>query len=366
MSKLVIGSGALGQLGESMREIGLRGRAFLISNERIYPLYGAAAEASLRAAAYDVATYQLPDGESTKSLAHAARVYDWLADQRAERIDAIVALGGGVVGDVSGFTAATFLRGMPLVQVPTTLLAQIDSSIGGKVGVNHSKGKNLIGAFHPARLIVADVDTLRSLSRRELAAGWAEAVKCGLILDAELLGLLAENAAGLIDHESSIFRSPLLSTLVRRCAEHKVRIVEQDEREANLRMILNYGHTIGHGLEAALNYGCLLHGEAVSIGMAGAARLAVNRGLLSEEAERAQNAVLARFGLPTRLPADAPCPSVEAILDRMAQDKKSVGTHLQWILLDRIGHARIESGIPLDLVRATVADLLGRSSGAPA
>ncbi len=358
MSKLVIGRGILGQLGEQMREVGLHGRAFLVSNERVFPLYGEAALAGLRAGGYEVAVYQLPDGEPTKSLASCSTLYDWLADHRAERIDAVVALGGGVVGDVAGFAAATFLRGMPLVQVPTTVLAQIDSSIGGKVGVNHPKGKNLIGAFHPARLIVGDVDTLRTLSHRELADGWAEGIKCAMILDAELLDVLEKHVAGLTDPDSADFRSDLLVAVINRCARHKVRIVAEDEREAGLRMILNYGHTIGHGLEAALDYEGLLHGEAVSIGMVGAAALSVALGLLDPTVARRQNALLAAFGLPTRCPPDLPRLTVDDVLDQMTRDKKARGARLTWILLDRLGHARIESGVPLSLVRETVAGLL--------
>lgn len=353
MSTLVIGRGLLAELGAQMREVGLRGRAFLISNDRVYPHHGAAAEAGIRAGGFEVASYQLPDGEPSKSLASTCALYDWLAEQRAERIDAIVALGGGVVGDVAGFVAATFLRGMPLVQVPTTVLAQIDSSIGGKVGVDHPKGKNLIGAFHPARLIVGDIDTLRTLPRRQIPNGWAEAIKCAMILDAELLDVLDANAAGLCD-----LSSPLVPTVIERCAQHKVRIVSEDEREAGLRMILNYGHTIGHALEAALGYELLWHGEAVSIGMAGAAAIAVRLGLLEPALAARQNAVLSRFGLPTRLPPGAATPSVEAVLDRMSRDKKSRGARLQWILLDRIGHATIQTDVPRELVRDVVAELL--------
>lgn len=353
MSVLAYGRGMLGQLGAKMREVGLSGRAFVISNDRVFPLFGAAAVSGLRSAGYAVESYQLPDGELTKSLAAASALYDWLVEQRAERIDAIVALGGGVVGDVAGFVAATFLRGMPLVQVPTTVLAQIDSAIGGKVGVNHPKGKNLIGAFHPARLIVGDTDTLRSLTPRLLADGWAEAIKCALILDAELLDVLEAHAAGLCD-----LSSPLVPDVIERCAQHKVRVVTEDEREAGLRMILNYGHTIGQGLEAALKYEALLHGEAVSIGMVGAAAIAVERGWLEPALLRRQNEVLTRFGLPIRLPSDAPSPSVETVLERMTRDKKSRGAALRWVLLDRVGHARIESGVPEELVRDTVAALL--------
>jgi shikimate kinase/3-dehydroquinate synthase len=362
VSVLAIGRGLLAQLGSRMREVGLKGRAFLISDDRVFPLYGAVAEQGLRASGFEVASHQLRDGEPTKSLRTTHELYDWLVDRRAERIDTVVALGGGVVWDVAGFVAATFLRGMPLVQVPTTVLAQIDSSIGGKVGVNHPKGKNLIGAFHPARLIVVDVETLRSLSRRLLADGWAEAIKCALILDAELLDRLEQHAESLCDPDSPEFRSDILPTLVERCARHKIWVVEQDEREASLRMILNYGHTIGQGLEAALNYEGLLHGEAVSIGMAGAAAIAAELELLDPVAVQRQNAAIRRFGLPTRLPAVFPRPSVDAVLDGIAHDKKSRGARINWILLDRLGHARIEAGVPADLVRRTVATLLSDGS----
>ena len=355
VSVLAYGRGLLGQLGMKLREVGLSGRAFVISDDVVYPLYGETVTAGLTSAGYEVAAYQLPSGEPTKSLHSASMLYDWLVEQRAERIDSIVALGGGVVGDVAGFVAATFLRGMPLVQVPTTILAQIDSSIGGKVGVNHPKGKNLIGAFHPARLIVGDTDTLRSLSRRVLADGWAEAIKCAMILDAELLDVLEAHADSLID-----LTSPLVPAIIERCAQHKVRVVAEDERESGLRMILNYGHTIGQALEAALNYQVLLHGEAVSIGMVGAAEIAVRRGLLEASLAERQNRVLARFGLPTRFPADASPPPVDTVIERMARDKKSRGAQLRWILLDRIGHARIEAGVPLDLVRDVVTELLER------
>jgi shikimate kinase/3-dehydroquinate synthase len=357
VSELAIGSGVLGELGARMRAVGLNGRAFVISDDQVYPLYGGKALAALRSAGYTADHYELAAGEGSKSLGAASAIYDWLVEQRAERIDAIVALGGGVVGDVAGFVAATFLRGMPLVQVPTTVLSQIDSSIGGKVGVNHPKGKNLIGAFNPARLILGDTDCLRTLPPREIVAGWAEAIKCAMILDAELLDLLEANAAGLCD-----LSSPLVPVIVERCAQHKVRVVTEDERETGLRMILNYGHTIGHALEAVLNYDVLLHGEAVSIGMTGAARLSVERGLLQPAEAARQNAVLARFGLPTHFPLSVTPPKIEAVLDAMTHDKKSRGAELRWILLEQIGQARIERGVPWSLVSDTVAALLGPRS----
>lgn len=353
MSALAIGSGLLSRLGTKLREAGLGGRVFLVSDDRVFPRWGEAAVDGLRAGGYSVCSYQLPAGELTKSLSSTYLLYDWLVEHRAERVDTILALGGGVVGDVTGFVAATFLRGVPFVQVPTTVLAQVDSSIGGKVGVNHPKGKNLIGAFYPARLIVGDTDILRTLPRRDIASGWAEAVKCGLILDAELFDVLDANAAGLCDLSSS-----MVPTMIERCAQHKVRIVEEDEREADRRRILNYGHTIGQALEAALDYEVLLHGEAVSIGMTGAANIAVRVGLLDQSAADRQSAVLAHFGLPIRFPIDTTPPPVDTIVERMTRDKKSRGSQLHWILLDRIGHARIESGIPMDLVADVVEKLL--------
>ncbi|HLZ07786.1 MAG TPA: 3-dehydroquinate synthase family protein, partial [Chloroflexota bacterium] len=243
---------------------------------------------------------------------------------------------------------------------PTTILSQIDSAIGGKVAVNHAKGKNLIGAFYPAQLIVADVDTLRSLSPRELAAGWAEAIKCAMILDAPLLDLLSEHAAGLVDPDSVVFQSDLLVQIVDRCARHKVSVVEEDEREAGLRMILNYGHTIGQGLEAALNYNVLLHGEAVSIGMTAAAWLSVERGLLSWSDARRQRTVLEQFGLPTEFPRGQNNPTVDVVLDRIGHDKKAFNARLRWVLLDRIGHAVIDSNVPPELVRVAIENSLAR------
>lgn len=359
MSELAIGPGLLSQLGERMRSVGLKGRVFVISNDRVFPLYGERALRGIREAGFVAEAYQLPDGEPTKSLTAASALYDWLAAHHAERTDAIVALGGGVVGDVAGFVAATFLRGMPLVQVPTTALAQIDSSIGGKVGVNHPRGKNLIGAFYPARLIVSDTETLLTLSRRELAAGWAEAIKCAMILDAELLDELEVGAEQLLNLASPVGDLALAARIVERSARHKVRVVAEDEREAGLRMILNYGHTIGHALEAATNYCALLHGEAVSIGMAGVAAMSVAMELLDPAVAEHQNRVLERYGLPRRFLPDLPAPPVEAVLSAMASDKKSRAARLNWILLDRLGHAVIRSDVSDTLVRETVEVVLG-------
>jgi 3-dehydroquinate synthase len=356
-SELAIGPGLLARLGASLREVGLRGKVFLVSDDRVFPLHGETALSGLRDAGFQAHVFLLKNGEPSKELASAGALWDWLARERAERIDAIVALGGGVVGDVAGFVAATYLRGIPLVQAPTTVLAQVDSSIGGKVAINHPVGKNLIGAFYPARLIVSDTRALVSLPRRELASGWAEAIKTAMILDAELLDVLDRHAAQLLDLPNADLE--LVGRIVERCARHKVRVVEEDERETGLRMILNYGHTIGHAMEAALHYETLLHGEAVSIGMAGAAAISVAMGRLDPAAADRQNAVLQRYGLPIRFPADAPAPSVDEVVDRMASDKKARSSRLNWILLDQIGHATIDASVPPELVRDVVGQLLG-------
>lgn len=354
MSQLVTGRRAIADLGQHMRGVGLNGRAFVVSDERVFPLHGPAVLAAIKKSGYAADSIVLPAGETTKSLPMAERVYDWLVERRAERMDTIVALGGGVVGDLAGFVAATYLRGMPLVNVPTTLLGQIDSAIGGKVAVNHSRGKNLIGAFYPARLIVDDPAVLDTLPQREITAGWAEAVKCALILDGELLDILEENAEGLVN-----LSSRLVGDVIERCAQHKVRIVEQDEREAGLRMILNYGHTIGHALEAALNYDVLLHGEAVSIGMTGAAAIAARCGILSPTIVERQRRVLELFGLPVHFPTGGSRqPTVDSVVAAMSLDKKSQGAVVRWVLLEGVGRTRIEPNVPLATVREVVAELV--------
>ncbi len=354
MNSYFVGDRVIGQLGQKMGEAGLRGRAFLVSDERVFPIHGPKAMAGLSAAGFQPESLVLPAGEPTKALQVTYRIYEWLASHRAERTDNVVALGGGVIGDVAGFAAATYLRGLPLVQSPTTLLAMIDSAIGGKVAVNLPQGKNLVGAFHQPSLIFADVDTLRSLPRREIAAGWAEAVKCAMILDEGLLGILEKEASGLLD-----LSSPRLVEVIERCAQHKIKVVEQDERETGLRMILNYGHTIGHALEASLGYGELLHGEAVAVGMAGAALIAKRLNLLDGRTVDRQEAALRAFGLPTRLPAEMRDRIVlDGIFAAMALDKKVRDKAIRWVLLEGIGKTRIESSVPADLVREVIGDLM--------
>jgi 3-dehydroquinate synthase len=346
MSRVLIRPGALADLGAIFRAHGLGGRAHIISDERVYALYGAVVERSLAAAGYDPAAVCVPAAEQSKSLAQAARLYDWLIDRRAERSDVIVALGGGMVGDLAGFVAATFLRGLALVQVPTTLLGQIDSAIGGKVGVNHPRGKNLIGAFHPAAVVVIDPETLRSLSRRELASGWAEAVKYAMILDPDLLTALEEQADRLLGLEMAA-----VVPVIERCVQHKLAIVGEDEREQGRRIILNYGHTLGHALEAATDYAVFLHGEAVAIGMMGEAWLSQRLGFCAPAVVERQARALERFGLPLQ----APAVPVERVLGAIALDKKSQAGAVRWVLLEDIGRTRVTRDVPGELVRAALA-----------
>ncbi len=291
----------------------------------------------------------MPPGESSKSLERAASVYDWLVARKAERGHVIVGLGGGVAGDLAGFVAATFLRGMPLVLAPTSLLAMVDASVGGKVAVDHREGKNLIGAFYQPRLVFDDVALLRTIAPRELAAGWAEVVKHAFIMDADLLAMLESRP------EAATALDPAFATqLVARNAALKGRIVSDDERETSgLRITLNYGHTIGHGIEAATAYGEYLHGEAVAIGMMGAAAISVRMGLLDPQVAARQETLLRKLGLPLR----APGVGAERVLAAMALDKKVRGRRIRWVLLAAAGRTVIRDDVPEALVRDVVAEL---------
>jgi 3-dehydroquinate synthase len=297
-----------------------------------------------------VASYQVPSGEASKSLDAAARLYDWLVETGTERRDLVLALGGGVVGDLAGFAAATFLRGVRLVQIPTSLLAQVDSSVGGKVAVNHPRGKNLIGAFYPPSLVIVDSSTLSTLPARELSAALAEVVKMGVILDPQLFDLLEREAESLLRLEPAV-----VEQVVARSIELKAGVVQQDERESGPRAILNYGHTIGHGVEAASDYLLYRHGEAVAIGMEGAARLAAEIGSCPRDLAQRQGSLLRRFGLPLSYRGVAG----DAILEAMSRDKKASRGRLTWVLPERIGKMAIRRDVPESAVERVVAELAG-------
>ena len=354
-SEIVIGPGTLTEgLSSELDAVGVRGRVFVFVDDRVYPIHGDALIRALLADGREAEAYRLPAGEPTKSLEAAFGAYDWLVERRAERGDAILALGGGVVGDLAGFVAATYLRGLPFVQAPTTLLAQIDSAIGGKVAVNHPRGKNLVGAFYPARLVVVDPYTLLTLPRRDLASGWAEVIKTAMILDAAMLELLLEHARALLEPELGP-----TTELVRRSIQHKVDVVAEDPTERGRRVILNYGHTIAHALESSIGYGQLLHGEAVAIGMRGEAEISRRLGLLGDDAVSAQEAALEAFDLPRRArEVGVSPPRLESVLDAMLLDKKVREGAIRWVLLEGVGLATVRSDVPSALVREVVEELL--------
>ena len=325
----LVGPGAATEIGPAVARAGLKGRPRVIADRNVWQRFGPPIEASLRARGRDVRVLTTDGGEERKNLRGVEGMYDWLIEVGTDRGDFVVVVGGGVIGDMAGFVAATFLRGIPVVQVPTTLLAQVDSSIGGKTGVDHRLGKNLIGAFHQPSLVVADTRMLESLPEREYKSGWSEIVKMAMIRDAELFRTLEASAEALLRFE----QPALLGDVIRRSIELKGEVVGADERESGQRIILNYGHTIGHALEAATDYHHFLHGEAVAIGMRGAGFIARERGTLPADAFVAQQALLGRFGLPDRADGVA----ADALLGPLSRDKKARDSTIQWVLADGIG-----------------------------
>jgi len=327
-----VGEGLLDRLGELARAAGLTpGRAALITDSNVEGLYGARAAASLHAAGFAATTIVVAAGEASKSLASLEQVYDSLAAIGLDRSSVIFALGGGVVGDLAGFAAATYLRGLAVVQVPTTMTAQVDSALGGKTGVNLHAAKNLIGAFHQPRLIVADVATMATLPEREFREGLAEVIKYGAIMDAPMVGALETTMPAILARDPS-----QLEHIVNRSLRHKAAVVAGDEREGGLRKILNFGHTLGHALEASAGYGSYFHGEAVAIGMVAAAALSrAHAGLSTAEADRLKRLIEAA-GLPTRMPSTWRGHDFERALKL---DKKRAGEAIEFVLLDRLGHA---------------------------
>jgi len=333
--EVYIGAGLLERAGAMLRECRVRGSVVVVTDSRVRSLHGQALEASLTAAELKPAVIELPEGERQKSLEAAGRIYEDLTNLKAERNTPILALGGGVIGDLAGFVAATYLRGVPLVQVPTTLLAQVDSSIGGKVAVNHGRLKNRIGAFYQPRMVISDIATLSTLSAGEISDGLAEVIKYGVILDAPLFRYIERNR-----DKIKALDGAALEHVVYRCARIKAQVVAKDELDLFLRNILNYGHTVGHALETASGF-ALRHGEAVAIGMVAAGRIAQRMGAFTaEEAQRIED-LLARAGLPTRLP---PYP-VEQLMEIMQHDKKMRRGKLVFILPRAIGDAFISEEV---------------------
>lgn len=330
---ILIGTKTLELLGERCRALDLGTSAAVITNSVVGPLYLKQVKDSLASAGFTVHALELPDGEEYKNACTLNSIYDFLVRERLDRGSFIVALGGGVVGDMAGYAAATFLRGVPFVQVPTTLLAQVDSSVGGKTGINHPLGKNLIGAFYQPRLVAVDLETLDTLPEREFIGGAAEVIKYGVVLDKEFFDYLAEKTVSILERDKESLRY-----IVKRCCTIKSEVVESDERESGLRAVLNYGHTLGHAVEAITGYKEYIHGEAVAIGMAQAAKLSELRGLSTAADTERIRAILRGFGLPLDLP---PFPA-SYYLDTLMRDKKVKGGGLSFVFNRGIGGFSIE------------------------
>lgn len=327
-----VGPKLIGKLGALAVAAGIKiGRAALVTDSNVVKLYALAASEAIGAAGFQVTLLEIPAGEASKSLETLGEIYNRLTAAQLDRSSAVFALGGGVVGDVAGFAAATYLRGLPLIQVPTTLVAQVDSALGGKTAINHHAAKNLIGAFYQPHLIVADTSTLLSLPSREYREGLGEVIKYGAIMDAPFVAWLERSMIAILAREPAA-----IEAMVERSLHHKAFVVANDEREGGLRKILNFGHTLGHALEASAGYGSYLHGEAVAIGMAAAARLSQRyAGLSSDEAARLETLINAA-GLPTKMP-EGWCD--ESFLRALRLDKKRTDDALEFVLLDRLGHA---------------------------
>ncbi len=337
------GRGLIDALGRVLHDAGVR-RSVIIADGGVASTHAARAQASIVAAGIDAPMLEVPAGEASKSLASAGRLWDEFARMAVDRSTHVVAVGGGVVGDLAGFVAATFARGIPVWQVPTTLVAQVDSAIGGKTGINLAGGKNLVGAFWQPAGVIADIDTLASLPDREFTSGLAEVVKYGVIFDPEFFGWLETNALALLAREPAA-----LAHAVHRSAAMKADVVERDERErSGLRAALNYGHTFAHAYETAAGYGVLLHGEAVAIGMAMAARLACRLGRIPASLVARHDALLTSLNLPVNPPASLREPG--PLVTIMARDKKAVAGTLRFVLPDRLGHVELVDGVPPQLV----------------
>jgi 3-dehydroquinate synthase len=342
-----VGATLLDRLGELARGAGLKpGACAIVTDSNVEKLYGARVEHALRKSGFAPVVISVPPGEASKSFATLELLYDRMTEVGLDRASSVFALGGGVVGDLAGFAAATFLRGVPLVQVPTTVVAQVDSALGGKTAINHRHAKNLIGAFYQPRLIVADVTTLATLPDREFREGLAEVIKYGAIMDAPMIADLER------DLDAILARRPdLLEQVVARSLMHKAAVVSADERESGLRKTLNFGHTIGHAIEASAGYGSYFHGEAVAIGMVAAARLSSRYGGLSaDEVSRLQH-LIERAGLPTAM---LPNWRSDEFLRALGLDKKRAAGGIEFVLLDRLGHSLTKSLLIDDIVSSLV------------
>ncbi|MGV8989838.1 MAG: 3-dehydroquinate synthase [Thiobacillus sp.] len=335
-----IGNSLLGQTDLILPHLAQK-RAMVVTNTTVAPLYLAQLTATLEAGGVAVTSVVLPDGEAYKNWETLNLIFDALLTQRAERKTTLIALGGGVIGDMTGFAAASYQRGVPFIQIPTTLLSQVDSSVGGKTGINHPLGKNMIGAFYQPKLVLADTDTLKTLPARELSAGLAEVIKYGLIWDVEFLVWLEAN----MDKLRTLDPVAITHAIFRSC-EIKAQVVAQDEREGGIRAILNLGHTFGHAIETGMGYGNWLHGEAVAAGMVMAVETSQRLGWLTTADVTRTRSLIRAAGLPD----EAPDLGVDAWLEYMGHDKKVEGGKMRFVLLKKMGEAVITADVPTDVL----------------
>jgi len=345
---IAIAPGSLGDIGAALKPLGLGQKVLMISNRVVEKHYGETVRRSLNAAGFSVTTHLIPAGERYKTLNSIQKIYDACLDHRLERSSTLLALGGGVVGDMTGFAAATWLRGINFVQVPTTLLAMVDASVGGKTGVNHPQGKNLIGAFYQPKLVYIDPDVLKTLPPREFRAGMAEVIKYGVIWDRDLFAQL--EAAGPLPSVHQLPLDLLEMILVRSC-QAKAAVVGQDERESGLRAILNYGHTLGHGVESLTGYKLINHGEGVAIGMAAAGQLAIELDLWTPAEAQRQDALITKTGLPTKIPAFLDPLEMIATLQL---DKKVAAGKVRFILPTAIGKVVITDQVTPQILQKVI------------
>jgi 3-dehydroquinate synthase len=340
---IYIGSGTLNKFGEMPGLLGLSPNIAMVSNPTVLSLYGKRVSDSILKAGFDLITVTIPDGEEFKDLLWVQHIYDELLGHRLDRSSALIALGGGVIGDITGFAASTYMRGIPYIQIPTTLLAQVDSSVGGKTGVNHRLGKNMIGTFWQPSLVWIDPDTLKTLPQRELLAGLAEVIKYGIISDEELFIFLENNREKILNLDTDA-----LTHIIIRSCEIKADVVSKDERESGLRAILNYGHTIGHAIETATGYTRFLHGEAVAIGMHLEAKLSHILGIADSRDIRKIKVLLDAYGLPAEIPSDI---LTEDLISSMKLDKKAVAGELKIVLPEKIGKVIIQKDVGEKAIR---------------
>ncbi|NCJ07859.1 3-dehydroquinate synthase [Synechococcales cyanobacterium C] len=354
--QILIAPGQLSHLGDRLQSSDcIRGtlgsKMLIVSNPQIWKHYGELLVQTLTQAGFQVDFLLLPAGERYKTLKSLQKIYDAALRHRLERSSTLIALGGGVIGDMTGFAAATWLRGIAVIQVPTSLLAMVDAAIGGKTGVNHPQGKNLIGAFHQPRLVVIDPQTLKTLPAREFRAAMAEVIKYGVIWDAQLFAQLEQCPR--LDRYRDLSEAQLAEILQRSC-QAKADVVSKDEKEAGLRAILNYGHTIGHAIESLTGYRQFNHGEAVGLGMIAAGQISVALGLWSAQGLERQQQLIQGAGLPTHLPTEL---DPNAVLELLQTDKKVAGGRVRFVLPTGIGTATLSDQVPPEVIRAVLSHM---------